>query len=142
MSRSFGPYHSLAEFTGRTVTFPDMLRELAKIPRRDVIRWIVGLSERLEQKEADKPRRWAISRCQKHPPNPPPVQRRRKRLRCTGGAFHAALGDFRCHPLATALHPRNAKTLAGARVLTLFVASCRQLAKWRRRELNPRPTLT
>jgi len=54
MARS-GPYHSLEEFTGRKVRFSEILQELSAIPRRDVIRWVVGLSERLERIGADEP---------------------------------------------------------------------------------------
>jgi hypothetical protein len=37
---------------------------------------------------------------------------------------------------------RHAKTLDGARILSLIVASCHQLAKWRRRDSNPTRILT
>src|SRR4051812_7491084 len=55
MSRSFGPYNSLDEFIDREVTFADLLHELGKLPRRDVLRWVLGLSERLEHKDSDQP---------------------------------------------------------------------------------------
>lgn len=45
------------------------------------------------------------------------------------------------HNLALMRPTRKAKTLARARVSTTIVASCHQLAKWRRRELNENAVL-
>ncbi len=52
---NIGPYLTLEEIIGRKVTFPDLLQELTKIRRDDVLRWVAGMTAIVERKESSTP---------------------------------------------------------------------------------------
>src|SRR5262245_26625380 len=49
MGRTLGPYHTLEELIGRKVVVADLIQELSKIPRSDVLRCLAGISALLER---------------------------------------------------------------------------------------------
>src|SRR4029453_14069990 len=57
MGRSFGPYHTLGELIGRKVILADLISELTKIPRQEVLRWVAGMSTLIERRDGFDKRR-------------------------------------------------------------------------------------